>query len=150
MQPSSAKAQLSSDTWKLKLAYTGVTDTPSIHFFGTAGGYPEFASGMMVSYFETSLRDANIYSITPSVSFTTNKHAFNLSALYAYYDLSANYTKGGYLGDSINGDDYMEAYGVSGNYTYDKKLSWTIKLAQRVLEHGDQNVLVRTSLGYKF
>lgn len=146
----STKAQLSSNMWKLKLAYTGVTDTPSIHFFGTAGGYPEFASGMIVSYFETSLRDANIFSITPSLTFGNEKNAFNLRARYAYYDLNSDYTKGGYIGDSVNGDSYMHAYGISAKYTYDKKLSWSIKLAQRKLEHGDENFLFKTIIKYFF
>jgi len=146
----SAKAQLASDKYKIKLAYTGVTDTPSIHFFGTAGGYSEFASGMMISYFSTSLRDANIYSITPSFNFGHKKNIYNLTLLYAYYDLNSDYTKGGYIGDSINGDEYMHAYGISGNYTYNKNLSWTMKLAQRKLEHGDENLLFRTILGYKY
>ena len=146
----SAKAQVSDKKWNVKLAYTGVTDTPSIHFFGTAGGYPEFASGMMISYFSTSLRDANIYSLTPSFDFGNEKNAYNLTLLYAYYDLNSDYTKGGIIGDSIRGDEYMHAYGVSGNYTYNKNLSWTIKLAQRKLEHGDENLLFRTILGYKF
>lgn len=146
----SAKAQISSDNYKVKLAYTGVTDTPSIHFFGTAGGYPEFASGMMITYFSTSLRDANIYSITPSFNFESEKNVYKLTLLYSYYDLNSDYTKGGYIGDSVNGDAYMHAYGTSVNYTHDKKLSFTIKLAQRVLEHGDENLLFRTILGYKF
>ncbi len=146
----SAKVQVSDAKWKVKLAYTGITDTPSIHFFGTAGAYPEFASGMMITYFSTSLRDANIYSLTPSINFVTTKHSINLTTLYAYYDLNRDYTKGGYLGDPIEGDAYMRAYGVSGNYTYNKKLSWIMKLAQRELEHGDKNLLFRTILGYKF
>lgn len=146
----SAKAQLSSKDWNVKLAYTGVTDTASIHFFGAHGGYPQFASGMMVTYFSTSLRDADIYSLTPSFSFGDNTHSFHLSTLYAYYDLNEAYTKNGIIGDAVHGDSFMHAYGVSGNYTYDEKLSWTIKLAQRVLEHGDQNILFRTILGYKF
>ncbi|NOQ30862.1 MAG: outer membrane porin, OprD family [Helicobacteraceae bacterium] len=146
----SAKAQIASDNYKVKLAYTGITDTPSIHFFGTAGGYPEFAYGMMVTYFSTSLRDANIYSLTPSFDFTNGENAYNLTLLYAYYDLNSDYTKGGYIGESINGDGFMHAYGVSGNYTYNKRLSWTMKLGQRVLEHGDQNLLFRTILGYTF
>lgn len=145
----SAKAQLSTKDWSVKLAYTGVTDTASIHFFGSHGAYPQFASGMMVSYFEGSLRDTNIYSLTPSINLTNKKHSFNLTTLYAYYDLNENYTKGGIIGDKIRGDSYMHAYGVSANYTYDKKLSWTLKLAQRVLEHGDKSVLFRTVLGYK-
>ncbi len=146
----SAKAQITADSYKVKLAYTGITDTPSMHFLGTAGGYPEFASGMMITYFSTSLRDANIYSLAPSFKFGNEKNAYNLTLLYAYYDLNSDYTKGGYIGDSINGDAYMHAYGVSGNYTYNKNISWTMKLAQRELEHGDQNVLFRTILGYKF
>jgi len=146
----SAKAELSLDKVNFKLAYTGVTDTGSIHFFGSHGGYPQFASGMMISYFSTSLRDANIISFTPSFDFKNGKNAFNLTALYAYYDLNSDYTKGGIIGDSIRGDDYMHAYGVSGNYTYDKKLSWTMKLAQRELEYGDKNLLFRSILKYKF
>ena len=146
----SAKAQISDKKWSFKLAYTGVTDTPSIHFFGTAGGYPQFASGMMISYFSTSLRDANIYALTPSFDFGNETNTYNITLRYAYYDLNSDYTKGGYIGDSIRGDEYMHAYGISTNYTYNKKLSWTIKLAQRSLEHGDENLLIRTILGYKF
>lgn len=146
----SAKAQIADKRWKVKLAYTGVTDTPSIHFFGSAGGFPQFASGMMISYFSTSLRDANIYSITPSINFGTTKHTFNFTTLYAYYDLNSDYTKGGYIGDAIKGDEYMHAYGVSAEYTYNKNLSWNIKLAQRELESSDKNLLFRTTLKYTF
>ena len=146
----SAKGELSIKNLSVKLAYTGVTDTGSIHFFGAHGGFPQFASGMMVSYFETSLRDANLYSLTSSYNFGTKQHAFNLTALYAYYDLNSNYTKNGIIGDSINGDEYLHAYGISGKYTYNEKLSWLMKLAQRKLEHGDQNVLFRTILRYSF
>ena len=146
----SAKGEFSAKDLKIKLAYTGVSDIGSIHFFGAHGGFPQFASGMMVSYFETSLRDANLYSLTSSYDFGTKQHALNITALYAYYDLNSDYTKNGIIGDSIHGDEYLHAYGVSGNYTYDEKLSWTMKLAQRKLEHGDKNLLFRTILKYSF
>lgn len=146
----SAKAKISDEKWNVKLAYTGITDTSSIHFFGSAGGYPQFASGMMITYFSTSLRDANIYSITPSFNFGDEKSAYNLTLLYAYYDLNSDYTKGGIIGDRIRGDSYMNAYGVSGNYTYNKELFLTMKLARRKLEHGDENLLFRTILQYSF
>ena len=146
----SAKGELSMKDVTLSLAYTGLTDTASIHFLGAHGGFPQFASGMMVSYFETSLRDADLYSLTSSYDFGTKQHAFNITALYAYYDLNSDYTKNGIIGDSIQGDEYLHAYGISGKYTYNEKLSWTMKLAQRRLEHGDENILFRTILKYSF
>lgn len=146
----SAKTKLSIEDLSIQLAYTGVTDTGSIHFFGAHGGFPQFASGMMVSYFETSLRDANLYSLSSSYKFGTQKHAFDFTALYAYYDLNSDYTKNGIIGDSINGDDYLHTYGLSGKYTFDEKISWSMKLAQRRLEHGDKSLLFRTILKYTF
>lgn len=146
----SVKAQIAADAYSLKLAYTGVTDTASMHFFGTAGAYPEFSSGIMVSYFDTSLRDANIYSFKPSFHFSKQKHVYDITLGYAFYDLNSDYTKGGYIGNSIDGDAYMQAYGMSGKYTYDRNISWVVKVAQRVLEHGDKNLLFRTIFGYKF
>ena len=146
----SAKAELSSDIWNVRLAYTGVSDTGSIHFFGAHGAYQQFANGGMVNYFDTSLRDAEIFSLSSSFNFGNNKNAFNISGVYAYYDLNSDYTKGGFAGDSINGDSYMNAYGVNINYTFDKTLSFTAKVAQRRLEHGDENLLFRTIVKYTF
>ncbi len=146
----SAKAELSDERYALKLAYTGVSDSPSLHFFGTAGGYPEFASGMMICYFETSLRDANIFALTPSMNFGNENKRLKLNVNYAYYDLNRDYTKGGKIGNSLLGDAYMHAYGASLKYTYHQNISWVAKIAQRRLEHGDKNLLFRTIVAYKF
>ncbi len=146
----SAKAELSYNNACFKLAYTGISDTPSIHFFGAFGSYAEFASGMITSYFETSLRDANIVSLTPSYDFKFNKHSLNLNATYAYYDLNSDYTKGGILGDTTNGEEYMHAYGIGTTYGYEKNFSWNFKLAQRKLESEDTNLLFKTLLKYSF
>lgn len=146
----SAKAEISYENTALKAAYTGVSDTPSIHFFGAFGSYAEFASGIMVSYFETSLRDANIFSLTPSYDFKFNKHAVNLSLNYAYYDLNSDYTKGGIAGDTTKGEEYMQTYAIDTTYSYEKNFAWNFKLAQRELQSGDQNLLFKTLVKYKF
>jgi len=146
----SAKAEISDEEFKLKFAYTGVSDSPSLHFFGTAGGYPEFASGMMISYFETSLRDANIFAVSPSLNFGDDTNRLKLNFNYAYYDLNSDYTKGGIIGDTLLGDAYMHAYGASFKYIYHKNISWLAKIAQRRLEHGDENLLFRTIVAYRF
>lgn len=146
----SAKANLSSDTWSATLAYTGVSDTGSIHFFGAHGAYPQFARAGMINYFETSLRDANIFSLSPSFKFINGKSVFDISAVYAYYDLNSDYTKGGIAGDSINGENYMNVYGLNIKYTLDKTLSFSARVAQRRLEHGDESLLLRTILRYTF
>jgi hypothetical protein len=133
---------------KLSMAYTGVSDDASSHLWGTWGGYPYFASGMMVSYFETSLRDAHIYALNSDFSLieklSTTLHA-------GYYDLNKKYTidtRGNR--NAPNGENYMVTYGISNTYKYSDRFSFVLMLAGRTLENGDKGTYVRTILKYAF
>ncbi|MBN2782658.1 MAG: hypothetical protein JXQ66_05400 [Campylobacterales bacterium] len=128
------------------LAYMGVSDDESAHLWGSWGGFPYFASGMMVSYFETSLRDASVYSLNSDFSIFKN---LNTTLHIGYYDLNKQYTKDSLRGVD-DGEDYMYTYGISNSYKFSDELSFTFKLAGRTLESGDDNTLVRTILKYKF
>jgi hypothetical protein len=130
------------------LAYTGVSDDPSAHLWGSFGGYPYFASGMMVTYFETSLRDAHMYSFNVDTSFLSK---FNSTFHVGYYDLNKNYTidtTG--TRDAINGEDYMYTYGISNTYEFSEQASMTLKLAGRTLETGNKSELINLLIRYKF
>ena len=135
--------------WNLTAAYTGVSDDDSLHFFGSWGGFPEFASGMMVSYFETYLRDTNIYSLTSKHYLDSILKGLEIKLKYAYYDLNSNYTVNVGKG-SINGEKYMNTYGVQAFYQYNKNLSVKIAYAGRELESNNQSRILRSVLKYKF
>lgn len=137
------------EAWDLSMAYTGVSDNDSLHFFGSWGGYPEFASGMIVSYFETYLRDANIYALTSKHDLRTLLKGLRLKLRYAYYDLNSDYTVN-INKDAPNGDDYMNAYGAEALYSYGKNVTLKIIYAGRKLESNNQSGLFRTVLKYKF
>ena len=141
-----------SNDWKLTGAYTGVSDDDSLHFFGSWGGYPEFASGMMVSYFETSLRDANIYALTSSHNLDSIMDRFSITLKYAYYDLNKDYTINTQQEHRLapNGQNYMHAYGVGFYYSFSDDLSFKLMLAGRELENGYRSELIRTVLKYNF
>ena len=137
------------DSWNLGVAYTGVSDDDSLHFFGSWGGYPEFASGMAVSYFETYLRDANIYALTSKHDLSALLKGLRVKLRYAYYDLNADYTLN--IKKNIpNGDAYMHAYGLQTNYDYNEELGLKIIIAGRELESGHKSQLFRAILKYAF
>jgi hypothetical protein len=137
------------EKWNLDLAYTGVSDDDSLHFFGSWGGYPEFASGMAVSYFDTYLRDANIYALTSKHDLSTMINGLRIKLKYAYYDLNSDYTIN-VKKNTPNGDGYMHAYGIQTDYDYNKQLSFKVIIAGRELESGNQSQLFRSILKYKF
>jgi hypothetical protein len=136
------------DKWNLDLAYTGVSDDDSSHAFGSWGGYCEFASGMGgVSYFETSLRDANIYALTTQHKLSGVLKGLSFKMRYAFYDLNPEYTV---TTDAVDGYDYMHAYGAQVNYDYSKELTFKVSLAGRELDGGNRAQFFRIMSKYAF
>ena len=133
----------------MELAYTGVSDDDSLHYLGSWGGYPEFASGMLLSYFETYLRDADIYAITSKHTLDNLAKGLSFKFQYARYELNKDYTINIAKG-SPNGDDYMNAYGVQAFYQYNKNLSVKMAFAGRELENKNNSKLVRAVMKYSF
>jgi len=132
----------------LTLAYTEVSDDESAHLWGSWGGFPYFASGMMVSYFETSLRDTHMYALNADVNFIDN-----LSTTFhiGYYDLNKNYTVDTHANrDAPDGEDYMYTYGIGNKYQINDDLSFVLKLAGRKLQTGNQSDLIRCIVKYTF
>jgi hypothetical protein len=133
----------------ISLGYTGVSDEESSHMWGSWGGFPYFASGMMVSYFESSLRDAHIFSLNTTFS-PINKLSTTLHA--GYYDLNPDYTIDT-RGDrnAVDGESAMYTYGVSNSYTYSDRASAVLKLAGRKFPESDNSATyVRMILKYSF
>lgn len=144
-----AKVGTKIDDMQITLGYTGVSDDESSHMWGSWGGYPYYASGMMVSYFETSLRDAHIFAlntdIRPMENLSTTLHL-------GYYDLNADYTIDT-RGDrnAVNGESSMYTYGISNTYKYDDRFSTILKLAGRTLPDSDNSATyLRIILKYAF
>lgn len=82
---------------------------------------------MMVSYFETYLRDTNIYALTSQHNLIKG---LRIKLRYAYYDLNAKYTVNVKKGIP-EGDDYMHAYGLESLYNYNDQLSLKVIVAGR-------------------
>jgi hypothetical protein len=141
-----AKIATKIDGIGITLAYTGASDDESAHLWGSWGGFPYFASGMMVSYFETSLRDAHIYALNADFELIKD---LSTTLHLGYYDLNPEYTKDS-VRDVPNGEDYMYTYGISNNYKLNDELSFVFKLAGRTLDSKDHATLVRTIVKYKF
>lgn len=135
--------------WNLTTAYTGISDDDSLHFFGSWGGFPEFASGMAVSYFETYLRDTNIYALASAHNLSSILNGLNLTMKYAYYDLNSDYTINTNK-NTPNGDGYMHAYGLTTSYVHNKQLGIKVILAGRELESGNKSQIFRAILKYSF
>ena len=130
----------------VSLAYMGVSDDESSHLFGSWGGYPYFASGMMVTYFETSLRGANIFSSNATVTLIDD---LSTTLHVGYYGLEKEYTKNTTLGVS-DGEDFMYTYGISNSYRVRDNLSFVFKVAGRKLESGNESRLIRSILKYNY
>ena len=137
------------EKWNMELAYTGVSDDDSLHYLGSWGGYSEFASGMLLSYFETYLRDADIYAMASKYTLDNLAKGLSLKFQYARYELNKDYTIN-VPKESPNGDGYMNAYGVQVFYQYNKNLSLKMAFAGRELENRNNSNLVRAVMKYSF
>jgi hypothetical protein len=135
--------------WNLEAGYTAISDDDSLHFLGSWGGYPEFASGMILTYFETYLRDSQIFALTSKHNMSKYVKGLSLRLRYAYYDLNENYTVNVAKG-SINGESSMDAYGIEAFYSYNEDISLKVQFAGRELESGNSSELVRAVLKYNF
>ena len=141
-----AKIDTKIEDVNIALAYMGVSDDETAHLWGSWGGYPYFASGMMITYFDASLRDANVYSLNSNFSLMS---CLDTTLHLGYYDLNKEYTKRD-SANAPNGEDYMFTYGVSNTYSFNDNLSFVIKLAGRKLDSENEALLLRSILKYKF
>ena len=132
----------------LSTTLTTVSDDDSIHFFGAWGGYPEFAYGMMITYFDTSLQDSDIYML--NIDYDLSKIGLkdlSTTLRYTYYNLNSEFTKNSY---APNGEGYMNAYGLALSYNINKNLSLNFKYGTRKLDSGNKSKLFRSRLVYNF
>ena len=143
----SAQASILVKNMKVSAKYTGISDDESLHFFGAWGGYSEFASGIMVNYFETSLRDANIYTLQNDLDLSAVVSGLNLTLNYSYYDLNQDYTKSIF---APKGEAYLHAYGATVVYNFLPNTLFAIEAGVRKLDNGSNSNRFRTLLAYYF
>jgi hypothetical protein len=137
------RAQTKFDDVRVRLSYTGVSDDPSMHFFGSFGSYAELADGVLITYFSSSLRDARIYATR--TDFKPFKDA-KMALQFSYYDLNKEYTKD----LSAEGEEYILSYGGKIEYQITKRLSWNFKMGVRRFQHTKHGNIYKSTLRYLF
>jgi len=111
---------------------------------GAWGGYPYFATGMIVTWFNAgSFQNSTNYKLAGGYDFSNE---LRLDLQYLFVDLDSKYSKNA----NAKGEDYQKSYGMSVSYNHDNGAYASMTYEYTDIEHEPRINALYLFIGYTF